>query len=322
MQRPGFTLAAVLTLALGIGANTAIFTLVYEVLIKPLPYPDPDRVVEVWNQWDGGFHGLAVPEFKTYRDETQSFAAIAAFGTGAVNVTGTGDPERVPAVWASAEIFEVLGVEPVFGRTFTPDEDRPGSNVVVLSHDIWRRRFGSDPDLVGKTVELDGVAHTVLGVLPPGARMPRDYQSGQVSDLWLPTGLDLSEQGDWGLHFLSSVARLEPDVDLAQAQAEIDLVVERMKGRVPIDDAGSMPSFSVALAPVTDQLAGPVRPALLMLLGAVALVLLIASANVANLLLTRAESRRREMPRACCSPHWGGWPGSESGFGVCTRLSW
>jgi predicted permease len=296
IQRPSFTLAAVLTLALGIGGNTAIFTLVYEVLLKPLPYPESERVVEVWNRWDGESHHLAEPEFKTYLAETRSFAAMAAFGEGALNLTGTGEPERLSAVWASADILKVLGVEPFHGRYFTLEEDRPGADdVVVLSHGLWKRRFGSDPALVGGKVELNGVPHAVVGILPPGTRMPRDYATGELTDLWLPLGLDPADPGHWGMHYLSAVARLESEVDLTQAQADLDLVVERMKERVSSDDAASLPSFTAILAPVADQLAGPVRPALMMLLGAVALVLLIASANVANLLLMRAESRRREM---------------------------
>lgn len=177
-KRPGFTAVAALTLALGIGANTTIFSLVHGILLRPLPYPEAERIVEIWNRWHDTPQGwLAAPEFQTYHDGSRSFEAMAALAFGTANLTGDGEPERLTAVYASSEIFAVLGVEPALGRFYTAREDFPGADAVaVLSHELWQRRFGADPGLVGTDVRLDGVPVTVVGVLPPGIRPPSDHQ--------------------------------------------------------------------------------------------------------------------------------------------------
>jgi len=296
-RAPGFTVAAVVTLALGIGANTAIFSIIDGVLLSPFPYPDPDHVVSIWNRYgDKERATLAEPEFEAYRDRSNSFQAMAAFYPTEGNLTGRGEPTRVNAVVASSGIFDTLGVQPHVGRFYSAAEDLPGAGaVVVISYETWSA-LGADPELVGDKLMLDGAPFTVLGVMPPNTRMPHDYSFGTTTDVWLPLQLDPAEEGDWGMHGLAGLGRLEDDVTLERAQLDMDRVVAQLKKEhVGSRDAVGYDSFGVVLLDLPSEVVGSFSTALVVLLGAVACVLLIACANVANLLLARAAARRREL---------------------------
>jgi predicted permease len=297
-RRPAFAIAAISTLALGIGANVLVFALVEGVLLRPLPYRDPDRLVEVWNSWEQEPRAsLALPELRAY-GETRSLRALAGWSQGAFNLAAGGDAERVTGAYATAEIFAVLGAEPILGRGFTADDDRPGAPpVAVLGREVWERRFGADPSLVGSSIRLDGVETTVIGILPAGVRLPSDHQSGARTEVWAPLHPVVSPElvEHWGMHFLDAAARLDDGAPLEQAQSEIDVVVSRLVASgVAAGNAVAMDGFRVLLRPAHDEVVGPARRSLTVLLGAVALVLAIACANVANLELARAHGRRRE----------------------------
>jgi predicted permease len=296
-RAPGFTLVAVVTLALGIGANTAIFSVIHGILLSPFPYPDSERVVSVWNRFGEETRAtLAEPEFKAYRDRSQSFEAIAAIDIAEGNLTGRGEPRRVSATVATADIFPILGVTPERGRFFTEEEDVPGGEpIVVVSHELWRS-LGGEPDLVGEKLILDGRPFTVIGVMPPGVRMPHDYQFGSETDLFLPLRLDPAVEGDWGMHGLVALARIREGLTIEQARRDIGRVVAQLKSEhAGSRDAIGYESFGVSLLDLRSEVVGDFSVALAVLLGSVTLVLLIACANVANLLLARAESRRREI---------------------------
>jgi predicted permease len=294
LRRPGFALAAVLTLALGIGANAAVFSVVRAVLLRPLPYAEPDRVVMVWNHWTNWPQTwLSEPEAADYARGTSIFERFAAFDDGAVNLTGgDGEPERVRAGLLSAAVLPALGVAPALGRNFTADEDRPdGPAVVVIGAAVWRRRFGADPDVVGKPLLVNGRAREVVGVMPAGFRLPVDFADARA-DVYLPLALGPADPTSRGGHYLQAVARLAPGLTLASAQARLDDLVERMKRDHP-NFYGA--AFGATLVPVAEQVFGAVRPALTLVSVAVAFLLLLACVNVASLLLMRAEARHREM---------------------------
>ncbi len=283
-KNPGFAFAAILTLALGIGANTAIFSAVHAILLSPPPYDDPGRLVRIFgsNPKHGITQGpLSRPDFADWQVECGSFAQMATFHTEFVNLAGEGEPERLEATRASTGFFETLRINPLLGRTFAPGEDR-GGKVVVLSHRLWLRRFQGDRSIIGKTVLLNLAGHTVVGVLPASFRFPGD------ADLWLPLGdFKMSERGS---RFLSAIGRLKPGVGVEQARAELRLAAGRIEAR----NEGSG-GWGAEVVSLRESLTRGVRPTLALLSGAVAMVLLIACVNVAALLLARGVSRAREF---------------------------
>ena len=289
---PGFSAAAVLTLAFGIGANASVFSVVHSVLLRPLPYTDPGRTVMVWNHWTSWPRTWASePEVQDYRAATTAFERLAPFDDAAAIVTGAGEPERVRVGLLSADVLPALGVSPIQGRNFSPEEDRPaGAQAALLGQALWQRRFGGAADIVGRTITVNGVGRTIVGVLPAGFRMPLDF-AGTAADLYLPLALGPADPNDRGSHYLNIVARLRTGVTLPQAQAELTALVERMKRETNQYD----PAFGATLVPVRDQIFGPIRSALGLVAGAVAFVLLLACVNVASLLLMRAEGRQREV---------------------------
>ena len=292
-RRPGFALAAILTLALGIGANASVFSVVSAVLLRPLPYAEPARVVMVWNHWTGWPRTwLSEPEVQDYRTQSGVFARFAPFDDGAANLTGNGTPERVRVGMLSTDVLPALGVAPALGRNFSADEDRPGgARAVLLGQAVWRHRFAGAPDVVGRTLTVNGVPRTIVGVLPEGFRMPLDFAESRA-DIYLPLALGPADPGSRGSHYLNAVARLAPGVALAQAQSAMDAFVARMRTGYPNAYDGN---FGATLVPVGDQVFGAVKPALILVSAAVAFVLLLACVNVASLMLMRAEGRQQEL---------------------------
>jgi putative ABC transport system permease protein len=295
-KQPGFTLVALVTLALGIGANTAIFGIVNAVLLRPLPYHEPDRVVLLWSHWTNWTKTwVSEPELADYQQQARSLEHVAAFSSTSFNLTGGADSEplRVLAAQVQSEMFAALGAQPIAGRVFTADEDRPGrERVVMLTEGLWRSRFGADPSIVGRTIDLDAAAYTVVGVLPSALRLPLDYANRALTQIWVPLALGPVDPQERGNHGLNALGRLKPNVPLSQAQAEIDTITRGFQQQYPnnYDTA-----FGLTLVPAPLEVFGDVRPALLVLLLAVGAVLLIACANVANLLLARSEARQKEL---------------------------
>ncbi len=290
VKNPGFTAVAVIALALGIGANSAIFSVVNTVLLRPLPYKDPERLVMVWEDDTKGGYPRDTPAAANYvdwRDQNQVFEGMAAMADADFNLTGTGDPERLEGKLVSASFFPLLGVEPQLGRVFLPEEDRPGANnVVLLSHGLWQRRFGSDPNVIGKPVTLNGGTGTVVGVMPPQFQHP-----GEKAELWVPIGFTPEQEASRGRHYLKVLARMKPGVTLGQAQAEMNTIAARLQQQYPDQNK----DLGATVNSLHEYVAGDIRPALLVLLGAVGFVLLVACANVANLLLARAAARQKEI---------------------------
>ncbi|MFL6285550.1 MAG: ADOP family duplicated permease [Pyrinomonadaceae bacterium] len=298
-RHKGFTAVAVITLALGIGANTAIFSVVNELLLRPLPYRDAERVVMLWEVTPEGRHQNTTSRknFLAWREQSKSFETIAAFSDQRANLTGAGDPEEVSTQMASSGLFNVLGVDAVVGRTFTKDDIEPGApRVAVLSYGLWQRRFGGDRGVVGRPITLSGEPYTVIGVVPANFQWHIRSRSGtgKPAEVWTLLTMPASQAdavGAWHGRFLSVVGRLKPGVSREQADAELKTI----EARISEDDPQYSKGYSAEVIHVREQLVGNVRPALWLLLGAVGFVLLIACANVANLLLARAASREKEI---------------------------
>jgi putative ABC transport system permease protein len=287
LKKPSFTLIAVLTLALGIGANTAIFSLVNAVLLRSLPFAEPERLVWTWGEFSGGNRAsTSPPDFLDYRANNRTFEELAAMLFNSFNVTGSGEPERVIGSTVTANFFQALGVKLIQGRAFTPEEERSGSaQVTIISQKLWQRRFGGDPQIIGKTITLDGRNHTIVGVAPDATRVL------QEAEIWTPLNFDHPEMKIRRFHFLRAIGRLKQGVTLQQAQADMDAVCAGLEKLYP----ESNKDWRLRLVPMREYLVGDTRRPLYILLGAVGLVLLIACANVANLTLAQAAGRQKEV---------------------------
>jgi putative ABC transport system permease protein len=292
LKHPGFTLIAVMTLALGIGANTAIFSIVNAVLLRQLPYPEPSRLVMLWSTMQSqgvSTSGSSLPDYREWRDQNTVFEGLAGFYFGDFNLSGASqEPERVQGGRVTANLFQVLGVSPAMGRGFLPEEEKWGSNrVALLSYELWQRRYNSDPGIVGRAITIGGVPYTVVGVMPKG--MPF-FDNQPKPELWTPISFPAGDNMDSrNNYFVNLVGRLKPGVSVEQAQAEVTTIANRIQEKSEEKVLGGL------VVPLREQLVGDVRPMLLVLLGAVAFVLLVACVNVANLLLARATSREREL---------------------------
>jgi putative ABC transport system permease protein len=288
LKNPGFTLIAIITLSLGVGANTAIFSVINGVLLSALPYPQPEQLAMVW--CDNRRQGIpdditSYPNFVDWRDRNKTFQGMAGVTSDRYNLTGTGEPEEIRGATVSINFFQLIGVNPMLGRVFTAEEEQPGRDrVVVLSHSLWRRRFGGDPGVLNKTISLSDEPYVVVGIMPPGFQFPEN------TEIWGPLAPDEGMRGARFGFFLPVVGRLKPGVTRAQAQADLDVVANQIEKQFP-----DMAGYGVNVVPVLENTVGPIRRALMILFVAVLFVLLIACANVANLLLARATVRQREV---------------------------
>ena len=284
---PTFSIVAIAVLTLGIGANTAIFSVINAVLLKPLTYPDPDRIVQfLVTSPQGTQTGASPTKFNEWREQTNVFQDVSAYDMGGpgFNLTGGAYPEQVLGIHASVNYFSLFGARPILGRTFTQEEDRPnGGNVVVISYGLWQKRFGGDPNIVGKTISIGNDSYTITGVIN------KDFFTDPRCDLWFPFQIDPNSTNQG--HYFLAAARLKPGVTLAQANAQLKLVKAEFLRKYP----EANPQWGFAVQPLRDAVLGDVRSSLWVLIIAVGFVLLIACANVANLLLVRATGRRREM---------------------------
>jgi putative ABC transport system permease protein len=292
IKSPGFTTIAVVILALGIGANTAIFSVVQAVLLEPLPFHDPDRLVQIWHvPPQSSFPGMtrfsvSAANYLDWEKQNDVFEQMSLYHFGSYDLMGSGKPESIRAGVVSSGFFSVLGVQPVLGRVFSPEEDQPGKDhEVILTWKLWKQRYGGDPNVIGRTMNFDGTPYVIVGVMGPRMDKP-DY-----AQIWTPLGLTAAEAAVRGEHHYLAIARLKPGVTLEQAQARMNIISQNLERMYPADDKG----WGAIVLSMREDLVGEVRPALLMMLGAVAFVLLIACANVANLIFGRAFARRKEI---------------------------
>jgi len=299
LKHPGFTAIAVITLALGIGANTAMFSVINAVLLRPLPYQQPERLVTIWEespQRDMYQIPVSFANLTEWREQTQTFDQISAYTFTNLNLTGAGEPARLSTIRASANLFPLIGAAPMLGRQFLSEEDKDGGNrVVILGHAVWQNRFGSEQGIIGKSITLNNQSHTIVGVMPPSFQFPVGfgYQGKVVNesiDVYVPLApaADETRRGNYSFFALG---RLKPGATIAQARADMTAIEGRLEQQYPDSNTG----IGVSLIPTAEQTVKEIRPALLVLLGAVAFLLLIACANIANLLLARAASRQKEI---------------------------
>lgn len=291
-KQPGFTIAAILTLSLGIGANTAVFSVVQHVLLSPLPYTDADRVAVIWSRWRGfDKTWVSDAEVHDYRTRTTAFSGVAGWSVGQVNLNGDGDAVRLGSAFVTPDLFDVLGVRPMLGRSFEATDAIDTPTTVMLSHGLWLGRYAGDPNVLGRTILVNGIAREVIGIMPARFQLPTDYvqDAEEPTSLWLPRTLNVQNRGSHGMH---AAGRLKDGVTMAQANAELAALTATLTQEGQYPEAMQFTAFA---ASATDEAFGAVRPALWLVFGAVGCLLLIACVNVANLLLVRAEGRAREF---------------------------
>ncbi|HMY75104.1 MAG TPA: ABC transporter permease, partial [Blastocatellia bacterium] len=302
LKKPGFTLIAIVTLALGIGANTAIFSVVNAVLLRPLPYAEPERLVSLWEtsrKNPAANSSVSYPNFYDWRAQSQSFERMASYYTGSATLTGAATPVNLRLAVVSAELFPLLGAKTQLGRVFLPEENKAGNSagrVVILSHRLWQRQFSADPAVVGRSITLSGKPFNVVGVMPAGFQYPIE---AQPTELWITSAIDgekadpkdQSNDEQRGAHYLQVIGRLKPGVKLEQAQAELSVIAANLEKQYPDTNTRA----GARVIPYHADLVADYRGALWIILGAVGCVLLIACANVANLLLARATARYKEI---------------------------
>src|SRR3982750_2837798 len=303
-KNPAFSFVAIATLALGIGANTAVLSLVNALLLRPLPYKNPQQLVLIWEQFSRqGLDRIPVsaPEYLDYEKELRSYDRIAAFDYVSLNLTGGDMPERIQGSVVTPSLFPLLGIEPIKGRTFAPNESQTGeNNVVVISERLWHRRFNSDPQIVGSTLSLNGRTYSVVGIMPASFEFPLPLFNvqggtfGERADIWVPIAFTEQELKSRGSRSYGLIGRLRQGVGASQAQAELQAVTAGWIHRIP-ENYPQDTGFGARVYGLHDQVVGGMRPALVILLASVALVLLIACANLTTMLLARAGSREREM---------------------------
>ncbi len=294
LKKPGFTFVVVLALALGIGANTAIFSVVNTILLRPLPFKNSDQLIwlrETNPSADIKEESLSPPNYLDWKTQSQSFEDMGAFASTRLTLTsGSGEPERINAAYVADGFFSVLGAEAKIGRTFTPEEDKPGNaRVIILSNGLFERRFGSDPNLIGNTITINGNPYTVVGVMPKEFMNPKP-DDRRPPDAWAPLAVDYNKENRRG-DYLNVIARLKPGTTVEQARAEMTTITERLEQQYPDTNSG----WRAIVMPLHERFVGDIRPALMVLLGAVCFLLLIACANVANLLLARSTARQKEI---------------------------
>jgi putative ABC transport system permease protein len=288
-KQPIFSAVVVITLALGIGANTAIFTVVNAVVLRPLPFQDAERLAMIWTTKDTNQEQpLSFADYNDLKNQTKSFSAVgAASPLWNFTLTGGPEPEPLQGMYVSANLFELLRVSPERGRNFTAEEDRVGGTpVAIISHGLWERRFGSDPNIVGKPITLSGVTGTVIGIMPANFQL-----LDPAADVWVPLSQNQFASSARQVRLLSVVGRLAGDLKPAAASAELNTIASQWAGQYPDSNSG----VGMRVVPLHQQVTGKFRPALLLLLGAVGLVLLIACANIINLMLVRSASRQKEI---------------------------
>ncbi len=289
LKRPALTIVAIVTLALGIGANTAIFSIVHALLIKPLPFPDPENIVALWDRMpDRGVerNEVTVANYLDWRAQNKSFEHLGIYRWWSANLTGGESPERIQGFQVTPNFLDIVGVKPVFGRGFLAEEDQPGKDsVALLSYSLWQRRFGADPNIVNKTISTNGVTRTVIGVLPPGFNYPKG------AEIYAPIALTPEVSGNRGNHSYLGIGRLKQGVSLAGAQADLDAIAAQLEKQYPESNTGR----GVVIYPILEDTVRMYSTALWVMMAAVGFVLLIGCANVANLMLARAAGRQREI---------------------------